>query len=145
MICPSQSGLGVELIRAPVCTLPETLGYFGMPWKDLGGLVKNKGPCQPLEFLLNQAAAAVFRMWREMAVEPTRDESEGPAVTAPAQARDKEPDEEEGPALAAPLAQASDKERDEAEATAVVATLPAKASDEIQDEEEGAAVATPPP
>ena len=84
-------------------------------------------------------------MWQEMAVEPTRDESEGPAVTAPAQARDKEPDEEEGPAVAAPPAQASDKERDEAEAAAVVAALPAKASDEIQDEEEGAAVATPPP
>ena len=69
-------------------------------------------------------------MWQEMAVEPTRDESEGPADTAPTQARDKEPDEEEGTALAASLAQASDNERDETAATAVVATLPAKASDE---------------
>ena len=48
MIFPSQSGLGVELIRAPVYTLPETLGYLGMPWKDLGGLVNNKRAMQIL-------------------------------------------------------------------------------------------------
>ena len=79
-----------------------------------------------------------------MAAEPTRDESEGPAVPALAQPRNKEPDEE-GPAVASLPAQASDKKQDEAEAAAVVATPPAKANDEIQDEEEGAAVATPPP
>ena len=48
MICPSQSGLGVELIRAPVYTLRETWGYLGMPWKDLGGLVKNTRAMQIL-------------------------------------------------------------------------------------------------